>query len=83
MTIAQSEDTCVVGGDGHARRSSRVTQTKLFRSMDSVRTSSAIMARNAAPKKTRRAKSDKNDSTKGPPFLLRAREGECGDKEKP
>src|SRR5258708_986548 len=50
---------------------------------DSVRTSSAITAWNAAPKKRRRTRSlTRTTRTKGPPFLPRARESECGDKEK-
>src|SRR6266481_4309240 len=54
--------------------------------MDSLPTSLAITAWNAAPKKPRRTRSltrtTRTTRTKGPPFLPRARESECGDKEK-
>src|SRR5260370_26224026 len=66
-----------------ARKSLKVMRTRLFRWMDSAYTWLVITAANAPPRtnsiKTRRVK--RRIRTKGPRFLLSAREGERRDKE--
>jgi len=83
MTIAQSEDTCVVGGmpraaivKGYANKIVPLDGLGAYPRQQ-------LWRGTRLRKKTRRAKKlTRTTSTKGPPFLLRAREGECGDKEK-